>query len=291
MLRAEDFQVQPDKGSDDDFAGSRHENLTEGTEVRRSQTEDTSPCGYSDEAKRVNLREFLEKVQDKYYELRPLLLLYKPDVTSIEFREKLRFYDPSPEHIKLQTDETAKLWKELELMKVDFNKSKSREQKAIEQTEHFVQNSFSKSAQEANYYSGDFLLGPTFFCGEPICFMDIHVDNTFKQFQPSSKEEVVQLFEMVQKMFDQYKWNMQYGVKAGIVHPVEACRAGIDILKRKYPEIASKGPEGICDSTSVYIALMLQEFFWTSAKILEILEFFFFLEAPALNLLHIVLKF
>ena len=83
----EGFQVEPDKGSDYDFAVSRYENLTEGTEVRRSQTEDTSPCSYSDEAKRVSPQEFLEKVQTKYYGLRPLELLYYTKAEEMELKE------------------------------------------------------------------------------------------------------------------------------------------------------------------------------------------------------------
>ena len=246
----EDFEIEPDERSDYNFDSSHYDNLTEGTEGGEGpleglwNDEDTSTCGYSDEAKRVNLQQFLEKVQDKFYELRPQELVYKSGVPKIEFRQKFRLYDPSPDHIKLETDESAKLWSELKLMSVDFNKLKPREQKAIKQTEHFLQHVFATSFH-GNYYAGDFLLGPDYFCWEPICDARYNMFYGFQRFKPSSEKEVIQLFEMVKNMFDQYQMNMQYGVKVGMVHSVEVCRAGLDALKREYLDIALEGPPGI----------------------------------------------
>ena len=247
----ENFEVKPDKGLDYDFDGSRYENLTEGTEVRRMLPLAEDPCGYSDEAKRVNLQAFLMKVHDTFYALRPHELVSKSNVPVDEFRKKFRLYDPSPKHIKRETDETMELLKELQLMKVNFGKLKPREEKAIKQTEQFVQHVFGTSYREGNYYTGQFLLGPTAYCWEPICAIPNYIKEGFKRFQPASEEEVIQLFQMVQQTFDQYQANMQYGMEAGMVRPLEACKAGIDALKRRYQQIDSKGPEGICNSSCV----------------------------------------
>ena len=144
----------------------------------------------------------------------------------------------------MDTDETEKLLTELNRLKVDFYKLKPREQKAIKQTEHFLQHVFPPHG-DGNYYSGSFLLGPNFLCTDPICEMPSHLNKIFNVFAPSSEEEVIEILEKVKKMFDQYKRNMQYGVKVGMVRPMESCRAWIDTLRSKYPEIALKGPKGI----------------------------------------------
>ena len=206
--------------------------------------DDLSICEFSLEAKRVKLQHFLKKVQDKFYQLRPQELVYTSGLSIAEFRKKFRLYDPSPEHIRLETEESKNLLLEFQQMGINLDKLKPREEKALAQLEHFLEHIFGQSFH-GNYYAGDFLLGPDYFCWQPLCDARYSIYYGLRRFEPSSKKEAVELFNMVGNMFDQYRRNMEYGVEVGMVHSVEVCLAGFDAIKNAYLNIALKGPEGI----------------------------------------------
>lgn len=202
-------------------------------------------CDFSEEAERVKLEQFLQKVQDKFFQLRPQELVYQ-SVSTTEFFQKFRLYDPSPQHILLETKESQKLLSEFHKMDINLDKLNPREEKALAQLEHFLEHVFGQSFH-GNYYAGDFLLGPDYFCWQPLCDARYNIRYGLPRFKDKllSKQNTIELFNMVGKMFKQYKKNMEYGVQAGMVHSVEVCRASFDALKREYLNIALHGPKGM----------------------------------------------
>lgn len=242
LLRDLGFKSEDSSDYNDEM--SHYDNLTEmGSHEGVLFDDALLTCGYSQEAKRVNLQQFLQKVQDKYFELRPQELVYKSGVSEIEFREKFRLYDPSPMHIRLETMESRRLFSEFQQMNINLNLLTPREEKAVAQVEHFLKHVFGMSFH-GDYFTGDFLLGPDYFCWQPICDTRYNIFHGLRRFESSSRQETERLFQMVGTLFQQYKLNMKYGVRAGMVHSVEVCLASFNALKAEYLNIAIHGPKG-----------------------------------------------
>ncbi|KAJ7385382.1 hypothetical protein OS493_016463 [Desmophyllum pertusum] len=81
---------------------------------------------------------------------------------------KFKPYDPEPNTLKKITDTARRLLDELQGLGVNTRLLKPREKKAIAQLMHYHQNNFGKP-YDADYYTGDFLMGPNLFCWQPIC--------------------------------------------------------------------------------------------------------------------------
>ena len=207
-------------------------------------------CGYSQEAVRVELEAFLQKVQDAYFEFYPYRIATKPGVKKPqEIRAKFQSYDPSPANLKRITDAANELLKEVSEKKITEFKLKPRERKALAQVKHFLKHIFA-TPFDGNYYSGDYLLGPNSFCYQPICEVGRSLGQSLVFFKPSTLDDVQILKEKlaaVNETFSRYVENLRYGVLAGMVRSVEQCRAGLDAVKGMYSQIAQKGEQGtIC---------------------------------------------
>ena len=63
----------------------------------------SAKCDYSEEAKRVGLGEFLDKVKSSYYKLHPYAVYDDPDVTPERIKKEYVAYDPTPSLIKTRT--------------------------------------------------------------------------------------------------------------------------------------------------------------------------------------------
>ena len=205
-------------------------------------------CDYSEEAKRVKLDAFLQRAQNKYYELNPNKIANKPGVTTAEVKNKYRSYDPAPERIKLIADESAKIVKDIEKMPVDMEKLTLIEKRAVAQLLHWARHSFPFMLPYSyDYYVGDWMMGADIFCWNPICMVPNEVQLAFKHFKPSTVSEMETLkskFKELNQTFAQFVENMKLGVAAGMVRTIEECKAGLDGLKDKYREVAVNGPTG-----------------------------------------------
>ena len=69
-------------------------------------------CDPSEEARRVNLNEFLIKVQDTYHEVFPEEIAWLPEVTDQIIRNKFKVHDPSPENLRKIWENADSLLKE-----------------------------------------------------------------------------------------------------------------------------------------------------------------------------------
>lgn len=225
----------------------RNNSRCEAPNAQKWQREKTvERCSYSEEAKRAGLVAFLQRVQDKTFEVQPFLIAHKPKVSALEVQQKYKVYDPSPLNLKNVTDAAKTLLEDLNRMAIDEKKLRSRERKVLAQLRHFLKHVFG-TPFDGNYYFGDFLLGPNVFCWQPICTVGSSLGKSLTFFKPSDTrglEIVIEKLAEVKKTFQTYTDNLRYGVKAGMVRSMEECRSGIDTIQRTYYNIAFSGPKG-----------------------------------------------
>ena len=198
-----------------------------------------------DSTKLIN---FMKKVQKSYYRLNANNYVYMPDVDKTRIKEEFRPYDPSPMAIKRQTDTALALLAEINGMNLNMKKLRPRERKAVAQVKHFLQSIFGQP-YEANYYAGDWLLGPNYFCWQPICYIGYDLNSHLqpKVFQPKTKKDlefIVSSLKQHGQAIDQYVKNIQSGVKAGFVRSVEDCESGTYSIISKFPQVSRKNETG-----------------------------------------------
>ena len=212
------------------------------------QSDDTvSFCEYSDEAKRIGLDEIISKVKKTYYEQLPFQLPGDPEATRDDISKNYRAYNPTPDYIKNVTDAARNLFKDVNKIKVNSNKLKPRERKALSQLKHYLKTVFGQPF-DMNFYAGDWMLGPTFYCSkQPICEVGKHLKEMLKRLKPQNLEDVT-LIENKLKVHKEgilrYMENLKMGKLHGMVYSQDACISGRDALKRKYLNIAIKNETG-----------------------------------------------
>lgn len=215
-------------------------------------------CEPSTEAKRVGLFTFLKGVNEAFFKYKPYKVGFKPGVTEKEVRETYRAFDPTPIKLKQLTDYSMDLLKEInETKRIDEDELKPRERRMLAQVKLFLKYNFG-SVYEGNFYNGDFMLGPNFFCASPICEMGRDFKAVLPFLKPSSVDEVSYLEDKLKEFntsIDQYISNLRLGVKTGFVRSMHACKAGLETLRTAYPKISLEGEEGkvIVISTSTAI--------------------------------------
>ena len=222
-----------DRGKDGNCAGKQTQN---GTEKLTSDV-----CVPSEEALRVSLYKMLQKIQDEVFALNPHILIFKPQTTNEEIRHHFKPYDPTPSEIKRRTDEAWRLLAEINATKVDETKLKLRERKALSQVKFYLRHVFGQP-YDGNYYAGDWMLGPNFFCWQSICSIGREMSDHLAAFAPrniSDMEVIHGILKAYNKSITQYMENVKLGVKTGMVGSIEECRGGLDSFKGVFSHIAS----------------------------------------------------
>lgn len=223
----------------------------------------TDRCSYSAEAELAGVGDFLQKVQDRYFELHPQELIFKPGgVKPEEMKEKFQPYNPDPKNLKHITDAARALLLELKEMSINARQLKPREKKSLAQVKHFLENNFGMPF-DGDYYAGVFLMGPNLFCWQPICNIGSNdIKNGLGNLRPKSLSDVQLVqgkMKLVAKTFTRYIDNLRFGIKAGMVRSKEECIAGINSFKRDYFSVSMKGDIGIFDED--YMRPILDESF------------------------------
>jgi len=198
-------------------------------------------CAPSEEATRVSLINFLEKVQAKAFALNPNTLNFKPQTSGEEIRMNFKPYDPTPSEIKRRTDEAWRLLAEINDTNINVGKLKPRERKALSQVKFYLRHVFGQP-YDANYYTADWMLGPNFFCWQPICTIGREMSSHLRHFAPrniSDMDVMRNILEAYKKSINQYIENVKHGVRTGMVGSVEECRAGLDSMKDIFSHIAT----------------------------------------------------
>ena len=207
-------------------------------------------CSFSDEAKRVGLEDFLEKMRSKFYEHHPHLIALKPGATSGEIRQIYRPYDFRPEAIKNVTDVGVSLYNDLQSVifaVVKEQKLKLRERKALYVSKSVLKEAFGWNPFEQNYYSGDWMLGPNIFCWQPACKMLTHLQTSLLHFKPASLSDLKELQQLLEKhrcAIQQYHKNLKQAPKIGMVRSTEACKVSVREFKRRFLPIAMTNETG-----------------------------------------------
>ena len=204
-------------------------------------------CEYSEEAKRIGLDDIISRVKKSYYENHPFQLPNDPDATRDEIKEKYTAYNPTPEYIKQVTDAALDLLKEVNQAKVDSDKLKPRERKALTQLKHYLKTVFGQPF-EMNYYAGHWMMGSTFFCWrQAMCNLGTHLRDMLKRLKPENLQDV-SLLEIKLKTHKEgiltYMENLKMGKLHGMVYSQEACVGSRNALRSYYLNIVLKNETG-----------------------------------------------
>ena len=209
-------------------------------------------CGFSKEAKRVGLGEFLDRVKATYYKLHPYNVYWDPDVTTDKIRAEFVAYDPTPSVIKNRTDTALVLLQEINEKTISAEALKPRERKALAQVKHYLQHIFGQP-YDVNYYAGDWMMGPNLFCWQEICYHGYAVHNVLGLYHKPYNASDVELIQTKLKTHKagilQYIENTKMGVRKGMVRSLDECQAGIDSIKREYLNVSlynATGEEMLC---------------------------------------------
>jgi len=208
----------------------------------------------------------LIKVQDVYHEVFPEEIAWSPEVTDQIIRNKFKAHDPSPENLKKIWENADALLNESINLNPDKSKLKPREHKAYLQVQHFLQNTFGFGY--LNYKAGLWLLGPSSFCSEPICYLAYAVYNSIGSMAPSTEDDVYFVenhLKDVKKSIYTYIDVLKMGIKKGMVRTHVECVAGIDAMKSKHPNITENGPKGIVGEW--YVRRMYEPLFYNNVTI------------------------
>ena len=209
--------------------------------VSNQEEEKNTQCDFSEEAKRVGLSEFLDRVKATYFKLHPFDVYWDPDVTNDRIKTEFVGYDPTPSVIKKRTDTALDLLSEIRKKNINTDSLKPRERKALAQVKHYLQHIFGQP-YDVNYYAGDWMMGPNLFCWQDICNQGYAVHNGLGLYHKPSNASGVELIETKLKTHKagilQYIENMKMGVLKGMIRSVEECEAGINSIKREYLNIS-----------------------------------------------------
>lgn len=211
------------------------QNATENTENYSS----TNTCTFSPEARRIKLDIFLANITKSYYRFHPQNIIFKRGISLSEIKNLYRPFNSRPSTIKEKTDAAKQLLRELNSITKNCNEDalKERERKGIYEARQVLQHAFS-TPYAGNYYNGDWLLGPDSFCWQEICYLFYYFPvGLYKPMTLAEVEKLGKVLRHFQQTILQYIENLKTGVRSGMVRSIEACKAGLNAIKRVYPSI------------------------------------------------------
>lgn len=220
------------------------------TSIDRKPPYVSTRCILSAESNSSKLTATLKKIQTEYFRvLWPEKIYRKPGVKPEEIRATFRPWDPSPNTIKNKTDTAMKLLSELNSLKINTTLLKIRERKAVHIAKAILLNNNDWAPLGQNYYAGDWMLGPDFFCWQPICQVYAHLSAVIGYFKPhnlTDLKKLDELFDQVNETFETYIENLKLGVRTGYVRNKEACEVGLHNLQYFfYRNIALENETGV----------------------------------------------
>lgn len=101
-----------------------------------------SRCGFSEEAQKSGLAEFLHRVKSTYYKLHPYDVHSDPEATTDLVKTEYVAYDLTPSAIKNRTVTALELLKEINETQINTDRLNPREKKALAQVKHYLQHVF-----------------------------------------------------------------------------------------------------------------------------------------------------
>ena len=159
-------------------------------------------------------------------------------------------YLPNSETLERNANRSQELLKKLARWKGDQTKLKPREEKLIHQFQYFLNSNFDSIYER--YYDGIWLLGPDYFCEQPICYALEYFHQALIRMSEidgpitslTDMKNIISLVRSHRFTFVQYLKNMKEGVKSGMVWSEEVCKASAKTFRKIYSRV-KKDPEGI----------------------------------------------
>lgn len=196
-------------------------------------------CAPSQEAERVKLFEFFKSVQKTFFDLHPNTIVLDTLASLEKIKKTYKAYDARPEAIKNRTDSANKLLNDTANMDIKVSKLKPRERKLLSQIKFYLKHVFGQP-YDGDYYTGGWMMGPNFFCWQPMCSLGSEMSGHLPLFAPVTLDDIHQLekiFEGYKNTIYQYIKNLKLGIKAGMVRSLEECNAGLNSFKQIYRKI------------------------------------------------------
>lgn len=199
---------------------------------------------------RLKLERILNDVKRDYFTIYPNEIYADPAFNMKEAAEKFIPYDCDWRTLKSRTDHAFKLRQRLKGERINTSNLRPREKKAYAQLDHYLGSVFGNPYGE-NYYAGDWMMGPNYFCWQQICYVPHSLGNHFDLeygFVPENMadfQKIIKSITKIENTYRVYRENMELGVKAGMVRSVEDCKAGLDAFANKFKHIVKEGPTGI----------------------------------------------
>ena len=222
----------------------------------------SSKCGFSEEAQKSGLAEFLHRVKSAYYKLHPYDVHNDPEVTTDQVKTEYVAYDPKPSAIKNRTVTALELLKEINEKQINTDRLNPREKKALAQVQHYLEHAFGQP-NGANYFSGDWMMVPNMYCMQEICDHGNAVSNGIgghhKPHSVRDVEDIERKLKTHKQSFLQYIKNLKMGISAGMVRSKEACKVGLDAIRKKYLNIYLYNETGESPWLSISVLTFLQK--------------------------------
>lgn len=201
-------------------------------------------CKASPEAERIKLNNFLQKCQKLYFKIYPheeiAFNLNNANQDQLnEISRKFTPYVPTPQYLKGIADETHALIEEVEKLKPNEDLMKPKESQIFDEIKIFL-DQFMASVYDIDFYGGDWMFGPNYFCMNRICYLPHEVNSLTLHFRPKSLSDVkflVKTFQGYKQTFEEYIANMKLGVNVGMVRSKLSCQSGSDALKQNYIDV------------------------------------------------------
>ena len=147
------------------------------------------------------------------------------DITSFQVKKQFHPYYPTYENIKKNADAAMHQLNILKHLSVNVTRLKPREERLISQFKYFLESSFDNIY--GSYYDGVWMLGPDYFCEQPICVISNHLLAALKRITVQSVKDlelIVYWIREHRKTFTQYTDNAKRGIELGMVQPIEVCK-------------------------------------------------------------------
>jgi len=213
-------------------------------ELRDLENEDE--CFLSNEATKTKLMETLKTIKKAYYENNRHMASTNLDYDDKQVKQVYNPFIPTHENLKRNADQSNKYLNILSNMNITYKNLKPREARLISQFKYFLNANFDNIYN--SYYDGVWMLGPDYFCEQPICFASNYLLAAFKRISIRTLKDVELVIFWIKehrKTFEQYLANIKLGVKKGMVHSLEVCKSSSKTFSKLYSRVHRDGASSV----------------------------------------------
>lgn len=162
-----------------------------------------------------------------------------------EIKQVFQPYLPDPQKMKQRADTITNLMNKLNKLESKFDDLNPRELRMVFQFRYFLQSNLDNIYE--GYYDGIYMLGPDYFCEQPICLVHRYLVAVLKIIKVRTLKDLELIIFWVKEhrnTFEQYLKNVKQGVKSGMVSPTEVCKAAAKTFALNYNKVQVHGAKG-----------------------------------------------